>query len=80
MMEMRWFEYTVEEYPTIPPHEVQYGRTYEKVPVTKRKLQYRQQYDATIRAGGAGTWDNESLARTANYKWSHWQDVPVVSE
>lgn len=80
MIEMRWLEYTEEEFPKIPPHEVQYGITYEKVLVTKRKLQYRQQYDATIRAGGAGTWDNESLARTANHKWSEWQDVPMVSE
>ena len=45
-----------------------------------RVLQYRQKIDTTIRAGGAGTWDNESLARTANMQWSDWRDVPEVVE
>lgn len=51
------------------------------VPVDGNKvLQYRQQYDATIRAAAAGMWDNESLMRTANWQWSAWKDVPVESE
>ena len=37
-------------------------------------LQYRQQYDATIRAG---MWTDE---RPANLQWSAWRDVPVESE
>ena len=43
-------------------------------------LQYRQQIDVTVRAGGAGTWDSEVMARTANWQWSEWQDVPRVVE
>lgn len=43
-------------------------------------LQYRQRIDIAVRAGGAGTWDNESLNRTANWQWSEWQDVPWVVE
>lgn len=39
-----------------------------------RKLQYRQQYDATIRAG---MWLDE---RPPNLQWSDWQDVPEVVE
>ena len=39
-----------------------------------RKLQYRQQYDATIRAG---MWVDE---RPLNLQWSDWQDVPEVVE
>ena len=46
----------------------------------ERVLQYRQQIDVTIRAGGAGTWDNASLARTANLQWSEWRDVPEVAD
>jgi hypothetical protein len=46
----------------------------------ERVLQYRQQIDVTVRAGGAGTWDNASLARTANMQWSEWRDVPEVTE
>lgn len=45
------------------------------VPVEgEKQLQYRQQYDATIRAG---MWADE---RPVNLKWSEWQDVPLVSE
>lgn len=40
-----------------------------------RTLQYRQRIDTTIRAG---MWSNEDLARTANYQWSDWADVPEV--
>jgi hypothetical protein len=41
-----------------------------------RRLQYRQKYDVTIRAGL--NWSNEDLSRTANYQWSDWHDVPEV--
>jgi hypothetical protein len=78
MMEMRWLVWDDEEYPKIPPHEVQFGRKYEKVIVTKRKLQYRQKIDVTVRAAAAGMWDNESIMQTANMQWSEWQDVPEV--
>lgn len=45
------------------------------VPVDGNKvLQYRQQYDATIRAG---MWTDE---RPVNLQWSEWQDVPLVAE
>lgn len=45
------------------------------VPVEgERVLQYRQQYDATIRAG---MWTDE---RPANLQWSEWKDVPEVVE
>lgn len=37
-------------------------------------LQYRQQYDATIRAG---MWVDE---RPADLQWSNWKDVPEVAE
>jgi hypothetical protein len=77
MMEMRWLEYQEEEYPKIPLREIQFGKQYDKVLVTKQKLQYRQKVDVTVRAAAAGMWDNESLAKTANYQWSEWQDVPV---
>lgn len=51
------------------------------VPVTGDKvLQYRQQYDATVRGAAAGMWDNESLMKTANMQWSPWKDVPMESE
>ena len=46
----------------------------------ERVLQYRQQIDITVRAGGAGTWDNTSIAQTANYQWSEWLDVPEIVE
>ena len=45
-----------------------------------RVLQYRQKIDTTIRAGGAGTWDQASIARTADYQWSEWITVPIESE
>ena len=37
-------------------------------------LQYRQQYDATIRAG---MWVNE---RPPNLQWSEWKTVPEAAE
>lgn len=51
------------------------------VPVEGDKvLQYRQQVDVTIRAGGAGTWNTNSIAQTTNMQWSDWRDVPLVAE
>ena len=45
------------------------------VPVEGAKiLQYRQQDDATIRAG---MWADE---RPVNLQWSEWREVPVVAE
>lgn len=76
MMEMRWLVWDDEEYPKIPTHEVQYGRKYEKVLVTKRKLQYRQKIDVAVRAGMG--WDANGIAQTANMQWSDWRDVPEV--
>ena len=49
------------------------------VPVVGDKvLQYRQQVDVAVRAGM--DWDANSLARTANWQWSPWKDVPMESE
>lgn len=49
------------------------------VPVEgEKKLQYRQKVDVTVRAGLG--WDTHSLNQTANWQWSDWQDVPLVSE
>ncbi len=75
MIEMRWLTWEDEEYPHIPTHEIQFGRKYDKVRVTKKKLQYRQKIDVTIRAG---MWDATSTAQTANMQWSEWMDVPTV--
>lgn len=76
-IELRWYTWEEDEYPTIPSSEIQYGRTYSKVLVTKQKLQYRKMIDSTIRAAAAGMWDAKSIAQTANYKWSDWIDVPT---
>ena len=49
------------------------------VPVEgEKRLQYRQQYDATIRAGSPNmiTWPHTAT----NMQWSEWRDVPLVSE
>ncbi len=49
------------------------------VPVEGNKvLQYRQQYDATIRAGMPNmiTWPHT----TTNMQWSEWREVPLVAE
>lgn len=49
------------------------------VPVEgERVLQYRQQYDAAIRAGLG--WDTHSLNQTVTMQWSEWRDVPLVAE
>lgn len=78
MIELRWLTWEDEEYPYVPPHEIQYGRKYDKVRVSRKKLQYRQKIDVTVRAAAAGMWDNESLMKTANMQWSEWRDVPTV--
>lgn len=44
---------------------------------SKRKLQYRQKIDTTIRAG---MWSNMKIVETANYQWSEWHDVPEIGE
>jgi hypothetical protein len=77
-IELRWYTWEEEEYPVIPPSQIQYGRTYDKVLVTKKKLQYRKMVDVTIRAAAAGMWDAENTAKTASWKWSEWVDVPTV--
>jgi hypothetical protein len=47
------------------------------VPVEgERRLQYRQQFDVTIRAG---MWVNTNNLN-ANMQWSEWRDVPLVAE
>lgn len=43
-------------------------------------LQYRQKLDVTARAGGPGQWTASEIARTANYQWSKWEDVPSFTE
>ena len=47
---------------------------------TQRFLQYRQKIDVTVRTGGAGTWDDVAIARTANMQWSEWRDVQEVTD
>ena len=73
MMEMRWLEYQVEETVVPEPHEISYGSPFEKRMVTKRKLQYRQKVDVTVRAG---MFNNAA----PDFQWSEWRDVPTVSE
>ena len=77
MMEMRWLEYQEEEAIVPPTYQIQFGKPYERGIVTKQKLQYRQKIDTTVRAG---MWDDAGIARTANYQWSEWQDVPVQKQ
>ena len=76
MIEMRWLTWEEEEYPQIPTREIQFGRKYDKVRVTKRKLQYRQKYNATVYAGMPG---KDFMDQTAQMVWSAWQDVPEVT-
>jgi hypothetical protein len=50
------------------------------VPVEGEKvLQYRQQYDATVRAGTPNmiTWPQ---GPAPNMQWSEWREVPLVAE
>lgn len=44
----------------------------------ERVLQYRQKVDVAVRAGMG--WDANSLARTADWQWSPWRDVPEVAD
>ena len=81
MIEMRWIVEEREQ--PIPPADLMnypIGKPYPVGIVRNKKLQYRQMIDTTIRAGGAGTWDTASIARTANMQWSDWRDVPLVNE
>ena len=76
MMEMRWLVWEEEEYIVPPTHDIQFGKPFDKHMVTKRKLQYRQKVDTTVRAG---MWDAAGIAQTANMQWSEWRDVPEVT-
>lgn len=76
-MELRWLEYQEEAYPTIAPHEVQYGKTYDKILVTKRKLQYRVFQNTAVYAGMP---DQNFINQHAKMAWSDWRDVPVVKD
>ena len=78
MIEMRWLTWEEEEVFIPPVSQIQFGRQYDKHMVTKRKLQYRQMIDVTVRAASAGMWDANSLAQTAIMEWSEWKDVPEV--
>ena len=78
MFEMRWLTYEEEETIVPPSYQIQFGKPFEKAMVTKRKLQYRQKIDVAVRAGM--DWDANSLARTANWQWSEWKDVPEVAD
>ena len=42
-----------------------------------KRLQYRQKYDVTVRAG---MWNPLEELKTAKFEWSEWMDVPVVNE
>ena len=81
MIEMRWIVEEREQ--SIPPADLMnypIGKPYPVNIFQTKKLQYRQMIDTTVRAGGAGTWDNASIARTANMQWPEWRDVPEVVE
>ena len=77
MIEMRWLTWQEEENIVPPVHEIQFGKPFDRHMVTKRKLQYRQKIDVTVRAG---MWDQAGIASTANMQWSEWRDVPEVVE
>ena len=77
MMEMRWLTWEEEENIVPPVHQIQFGKPFDKHMVTKRRLQYRQKIDVTVRAAAAGMWDAKSIAETANMQWSEWIDVPT---
>ena len=77
MIEMRWLAYDEEEVVVPPTYQIQFGKPFDKVMTTKKKLQYRQKIDTTVRAAAAGMWDAKSIAETANMQWSEWIDVPT---
>jgi hypothetical protein len=64
MMQMRWYYWYVTDD--------------NRISREKKKLQYRQKVDMTIRAGL--NWSQEQLANTSDYQWSEWTDVPIVWE
>ena len=76
MIDMRWLTWEEEENIIPPVSQIQFGKPFDKRMVTKRKLQYRQMVDTTVRAAAAGMWDANSLAQTAKMEWSPWKDVP----
>ena len=76
MMEMRWLTWEEEEYIVPPVHEIQFGKPWDKHMVTKRKLQYRQKYNATVYAGMPS---DDFKNQTAQMVWSEWTDVPEVT-
>lgn len=76
MIEMRWLTWEEEEYIVPPTHEIQFGKSFDKHMVTKRTLQYRQKYNATVYAGMPG---KDFMDQTAQVVWSAWQDVPEVA-
>ena len=47
--------------------------------VGEKVLQYRQQYDATVRAGPA-TGGVFGLPDFVNMQWSEWKTVPLEAE
>jgi hypothetical protein len=75
MVEMRWIVWDESEQAPFDFARDTMGGGPRYQTVQKRKLQFRQKFDITARAG---TWDSNSLAQTANYQWSEWQDVPEV--
>lgn len=77
MMEMRWLVWEEEETVVPPVSAIQYGKPFERTKVTKRKLQYRQQYDSTVYAQDPGGF---IFPMQRNMQWSNWKDVPEVKE
>lgn len=80
MIEMRWLCTTEEENIIPPVSQIQFGKPFDKHTVVRKKLQYRQMIDVTVRAAAAGMWDAKSIAETANMQWSAWKDVPEYVE
>jgi hypothetical protein len=77
MMEMRWLTYKEEETLVPPTYQIQFGKKFDTAMVVKRKLQYRQQYNATVYAGMPG---QDHINQTAKMVWSEWKDVPEVED
>ena len=77
MMEMRWLTYKEEETLVPPSYQIQFGKKFDTAIVVKRKLQYRQQYNATVYAGMPG---QDLMNQTAKMVWSEWKDIPEVED
>jgi hypothetical protein len=77
MIEMRWLTYEEEETLVPPVNSIQYGKPFQKVMSSRRKLQYRQQYNATVYAGMPS---EDFKNQTAKIVWSDWKDVPEVRD